>query len=550
MRTSFLFFPLLTFSLLAAENDGKPYNLPLWPTGQVPMAKGDGPLDAPFLTVFRPPAGKANGTAVVIAPGGSNIMLMYGCEGIEIAERLNDWGVTAFVLTYRMAPRYDDAARALDGNRALRLVRHRAKEFGIDPAKVGFAGFSAGSTMARYTTNAATAGDASAADPVDRLPSRADFLVMVYGPGRPAPGEDLAKFPPTFLLSAAHDRGAANGSAQLFLDLNKAGAVVEMHLYQKGRHGFGSAYTSPEYGPWMDELKHFLVQAKFLPGAPAPKAAPVAAPNPQSFRSVNDGHGDYMFVPAGAFTMGDTHGDGEAREGPAHVVELDAYYMKKTEVTNAEWRQFREDPGYNDPKFWPGGRVMPKEQIPYWTMANNHGGALGNDNYPVLGVNWDAAVAYCNWLSAKTGKKYRLPTEAEWEKAARGTDKRRFPWGNVIDHSYANFVGSQAYDTGRPVAYYDGTVRDGKQTNNGASPYGIHDMAGSVMEWCADWYDKDYYKVSPRKNPKGPATGAYRVVRGGTFFMEPQDQRVYLRAAAWPSVQTHRMTGFRPVREP
>ena len=124
------------------------FNIPLWEPGKVPMAKGDGPLDAPFLTVFRP-TGKPNGSAVVIAPGGSNIMLMYNLEGIDIAERFNDWGTTAFVLTYRLSPRYGEAERALDGNRALRVVRSRAKEFGIDPERITFAGFSAGSSMAR-----------------------------------------------------------------------------------------------------------------------------------------------------------------------------------------------------------------------------------------------------------------------------------------------------------------------------------------------------------------------------------------------------------------
>ena len=132
-----------------------------------------------------------------------------------------------------------------------------------------------------------------------------------------------------------------------------------------------------------------------------------------------------------------------------HVVELDAFYIGKYEMTNGEWKKFRDDPGYDDPKFWPGGRVVPEDQVPYWTQANNHGGGTpDSDDYPVLGVNWDSAIAYCNWLSAKTGKKYRLPTEAEWEKAARGTDQRRYPWGNTIDRSFANFVGAQTFDTG------------------------------------------------------------------------------------------------------
>ena len=266
---------------------------------------------------------------------------------------------------------------------------------------------------------------------------------------------------------------------------------------------------------------------------------------------VNDGHGDYVLVPAGAFRMGDNTGDGDSRERPVHVVELDAYYIAKFELTNAEWRRFRDDPAYDDAKHWPGGRVVPRDQVPYWTQPNNHGGGTpDSDDYPVQGVNWDSAVAYCNWLSAKTGKKYRLPTEAEWEKAARGTDQRRYPWGNSIDRTLANFVGAQAYDTGMPVGTFDGSRRGDRNTRSNASPYGAFDMAGNVMEWCLDWYSRDYYATSPRKNPKGPDTGAYRVVRGGSFFVESFDLRSAARSAAWPSFQGHRMIGFRAVREP
>ena len=268
-------------------------------------------------------------------------------------------------------------------------------------------------------------------------------------------------------------------------------------------------------------------------------------------RAVNDGYGDYVLVPAGAFRMGDTLNEGWPRERPVHNVELDAYYIGRVEISNGEWRKFRDDPAYDDPKIWPGGHVVPRDQVPYWTQPNNHGGGTpDSDSYPLLGVNWDAAVAYCNWLSAKTGKTYRLPTEAEWEKAARGTDGRRYPWGNDIDRAVANYVGAQGYDTGMPVGYYDGSKRGDRQTRSNASPYGALDMAGNVMEWCSDWYSQDYYATSPRRNPKGPATGAYRVVRGGSFFVEPFDLRSAARSAAWPSFQGHRMIGFRAVREP
>jgi acetyl esterase/lipase len=244
---------------------GKHYNIPLWEPGKVPLANGDGPLDAPFLTVFLPPENKRNGCSIVVAPGGGNIMLMYGSEGMEIAERFNDWGAAAFVLTYRLSPKYGENARVLDGNRAVQLVRARAAEWKLDPGKIGFAGFSAGSTLGRSVVAAAKAAAPDSSDPLDRVSSRPDYLVLVYGPGRATQGEQLKSFPPTFIMSAAWDRGAANGNAQLFLDMNRAGAVAELHLYQKGRHGFGEAFGSPEFSPWMDALKHFLQVGGFLP---------------------------------------------------------------------------------------------------------------------------------------------------------------------------------------------------------------------------------------------------------------------------------------------
>ena len=139
---------LLAVAALAAAADTRPatvtppnVNIPLWAPGQVPLAQGDGPLDAPFLTTFLPPEGQRNGAAVIIAPGGANIMLMHGGEGLEVAEQLNAWGITAFVLTYRLSPRYNDEARTLDGQRAMQLVRARAAEWKLDPARIGFAGF-------------------------------------------------------------------------------------------------------------------------------------------------------------------------------------------------------------------------------------------------------------------------------------------------------------------------------------------------------------------------------------------------------------------------
>ena len=128
----------------AEKNETGNYNIPLWDEGKVPVAKGNGPLDNPFLTVSLPAAGKRNGGSVVVAPGGGNIMLLYGLEGLDIAERYNEWGVAAFILTYRLSPRYDENARVLDGKRAIQVIRSRAAEWKLDPHRVGFIGFSAG----------------------------------------------------------------------------------------------------------------------------------------------------------------------------------------------------------------------------------------------------------------------------------------------------------------------------------------------------------------------------------------------------------------------
>ena len=251
------------------------YNIPLWTEGTVPLAKGNGPLDNPFLTVFEPPPGKANGSSVIVAPGGSNIMLMYGAEGMDIAETYNQWGVTAFVLTYRMSPNYGTDARSLDGKRAVQVVRSRAADMKLDPGKIGFIGFSAGGGLMRPFMATAGPGDPGATDPIARLNSRPDYLAFVYGAaGRTPQGEDLKNYPPTFMVASQGDTGQSLPAAQFFIDLTKAGAVAELHLYERGHHGFGSGFGAPEFEDWMPRLEHFLKMTGFLP-TDRPGAAPV-----------------------------------------------------------------------------------------------------------------------------------------------------------------------------------------------------------------------------------------------------------------------------------
>lgn len=198
---------------------------------------------------------------------------------------------------------------------------------------------------------------------------------------------------------------------------------------------------------------------------------------------------DMVLVPAGEFIMGDsTYYDWtfllayNIYDGPEHRVYLDAFYIDKYEVTNEQYKKFVEETGYRMPRCWNDSRFNQPKQ-------------------PIVGITWEDAVAYATWA----GK--RLPTEAEWEKAARGTDKRAWPWGNKFDKEKCN-VWESVIKATTPVGKHE----------NGKSPYGCYDMAGNAWEWCADYYDQNYYYASLQKNPTGPDSGLQRVVRGGSFL--------------------------------
>lgn len=227
------------------------------------------------------------------------------------------------------------------------------------------------------------------------------------------------------------------------------------------------------------------------PVAPTPSATvrspATSAPTMTPLRTGEEqiiGGTPMVYVQAGDFIMG---GKGESDEQPQHSIYLDSFWIDKYEVTNALYKRC-VDAGV----CWTPSRASSKTRNEYYNNPTH-------DNYPVIYVSWDDANRYCNWA----GK--RLPTEAEWEKAARGTDGRAYPWGNMPNSSLANEI--------------DGTRGDTKAVGSypaGASPYGAMDMAGNVWEWIADWYDASYYAYSPRENPKGPQMGRYKVMRGGT----------------------------------
>jgi len=216
-----------------------------------------------------------------------------------------------------------------------------------------------------------------------------------------------------------------------------------------------------------------------------------------------------VLIPAGTFIRGSESKEARDNEQPVREIYLDAFKISKYPVTNEEYRRFVEAGGYSTKEYWTkdGWEWKEREKITepeYW-----HSRKWNGANFPVVGVSWYEVFAYARWLSRVTGKKYRLPTEAEWEKAARGTDGRIYPWGGEFDKVNCN---SEEIGLNRtsPVGIFP----------SGQSPYELFDMAGNVWEWCSDWYGGDYYKKSPGKNPKGPGSGSNRVFRGGSWYFD------------------------------
>lgn len=218
-----------------------------------------------------------------------------------------------------------------------------------------------------------------------------------------------------------------------------------------------------------------------------------------------------LYVPEGEFTMGSDSSD-QSDEKPAHKVYLDAYWIDQTEVTNGQYAICVD-----------AGKCTPPIITPDISFDSDYGNPYFS-NYPVFFMSWVNAQSYCKWADR------RLPSEAEWEKAARSTDARTFPWGNDIDQTYPNY-----------------TVRVGSYEKD-KSFYGVYDMAGNVREWVADWYSESYYQNSPSSNPTGPDSGIYRVVRGGDVN-NYDALRSANRSSGTPDYTRYRF-GFRCARSP
>lgn len=230
-----------------------------------------------------------------------------------------------------------------------------------------------------------------------------------------------------------------------------------------------------------------------------------------------------VLIPEGSFPMGVPHGDrdGGRDEYPRHDVFVSNFYIDKFELTNGRYLEFVKATRHRIPQ-------NPKNA----TRNLWEGETIAESliDRPVINVDWADAQAYCQWA----GK--RLPTEAEWEKAAKGTADRRFPWGNVEPtNKHLNFnqqwIGEK---TLMPVGSYEA----------GKSPFGVYDMAGNVWEWVNDWYDARYYEKSPAKNPTGPETGTKRVLRGSGWQNETPTVRIFTRVDSDPTIRNE-STGFR-----
>lgn len=264
---------------------------------------------------------------------------------------------------------------------------------------------------------------------------------------------------------------------------------------------------------------------------------------------------DMVLIPAGPFLMGSPEGeDGFSDERPQRTVTLRAFRMDRHEVTNAKYEQFVAATGHRPP-----GNANP--DVTLWF----HGMPLPDSRqHPVVNVAWQDAFAYCQWA----GK--RLPTEAEWEKAARGTDGRRYPWGNEWDLKRAN---SASYWAGRTVEFKDGAewkafwvTGEGARISaerglrgevltlpvgsfpEGASPYGLLDMAGNASEWVQDWFEPYYYLKAPPADPKGPDGVLLKVVRGGSWLKPAKSLRTADRDYGFPD-DRQSGTGFRCAKD-
>lgn len=278
----FLVFLVLPFAGLAQDAV-----IPLWPNGTPGFEnRRNEPEQAkdywvknihnPSLTVFLPPKGKASGAAVVICPGGGHRLLVYTAEGVDPAKYLNTLGVTVFVLKYRLgrdtlSPYKIDVHARQDGYRAMRLVRSKAAEYGLDTNRIGMMGFSAGGEVVDMVAYGEGKGNPGAPDPVDRLNARPSFLIQIYPGPLYIPDKLSHDAPPVFLLAANDDVCCSPSVVKLLQCYREAKIPVEVHIYTQGDHGFNMGYRSKlqSISTWPQRMADWLSDNNYLHPAPA-----------------------------------------------------------------------------------------------------------------------------------------------------------------------------------------------------------------------------------------------------------------------------------------
>jgi acetyl esterase/lipase len=283
MRTTSSTFLLLAISAGAsAQQSGSPQVVPLWEKGAPGFeARRNEPeqhqdwwyknIHNPSLTVFLPPAGKANGTAVIVAAGGGHRELVFNAEGVEPAQYLASLGITAFALKYRLfrepGSKYTLDDTAADIRRAMRTVRARAAEWQVNPDRIGVMGFSAGGEVAALVAYPPVEGDARARDAVERASARPNFEILIYPGPLGIPEKIPADAPPLFLLGAADDENVADVLFDVTRKYHAAGASIESHIYAQGKHAFNmgqrSKYVSVQR--WPQRLAEWLEDRGFTP---------------------------------------------------------------------------------------------------------------------------------------------------------------------------------------------------------------------------------------------------------------------------------------------
>ncbi len=363
---------------------------------------------------------------------------------------------------------------------------------------------------------------ALAKQPDDRF-STADDLssalkAAVSGKGKPLPSESFTKIPPKRKERVKSDNGKGffiPAWGWIGIGIGVIGLVIIGLMNGSGGEGSMAPLDTDTVTPVTSE--------------PLPTKIPTQTKQPsQTPLSKNfvDDFGHYMaLIPAGEFNMGSDTGEND--EAPVHTVYLDDFYIDQYEITNEQYADFLNQQGNQSQ----GGKLW-LDSSDADVRIHQSGGEwkadLGYGDHPVIEVTWYGANAYCDWRGA------RLPSEAEWEKTARGLEERTYPWGEGITCTKANYLGC-VEDTASVGMYLDGV-----------SAYNVYDMAGNVFEWVSDWYDDKYYRQSPLEYPTGPGTGENRVLRGGSWLSSNKFLTVTNRGYSSP-ISSDNFFGFRCV---